>query len=209
MPRRTLLATALAAGALLAPAGAQAASPDVVISEVYGGGGNAGATLKNDFIELYNRGSVPVAVDSWTVQYASSSGSSWDSTVLAGSIASNAYYLVQEGAGAGGTVSLPTPNATGGIAMSATAGKVALSSNSTILSGTCPGGLVDFVGYGSSTNCWETSPAPTLSNTTADLRHCRPTGRARRLVQRDRERAARLRRSGGRPRRARSLARLR
>ena len=28
---------------------------DVVISEVYGGGGNAGATLTNDFIELYNR----------------------------------------------------------------------------------------------------------------------------------------------------------
>ena len=28
----------------------KAASANVVISEVYGGGGNAGATLKNDFI---------------------------------------------------------------------------------------------------------------------------------------------------------------
>ena len=27
---------------------------DVVISQVYGGGGNAGATLTNDFIELFN-----------------------------------------------------------------------------------------------------------------------------------------------------------
>ncbi len=28
----------------------------VVISQVYGGGGNSGATLKNDFIELFNAG---------------------------------------------------------------------------------------------------------------------------------------------------------
>ena len=28
----------------------------VVISQIYGGGGNAGASLKNDFIELFNRG---------------------------------------------------------------------------------------------------------------------------------------------------------
>ena len=32
----------------------------VVISQVYGGGGNSGATLKNDFIELFNRGAQPV-----------------------------------------------------------------------------------------------------------------------------------------------------
>src|SRR6185436_15543578 len=32
------------------------ALPNVVISQVYGGGGNAGATLKSDFIELYNAG---------------------------------------------------------------------------------------------------------------------------------------------------------
>jgi hypothetical protein len=165
-----LIVTAGISGAFVTARPVAAVSTTVVISQVYGGGGNIGATLKNDFIELYNRGSVPVAVDGWTVQYASTSGSSWASTVLSGSIASHAYYLVQEGAGAGGTVNLPTPNATGGIAMSATAGKVALRASSTVLSGTCPTGLVDFVGYGSSTNCSESSPAPTLSNTTADLR---------------------------------------
>ena len=45
-----------------------AISPDVVISQVYGGGGNTGATFTNDFIELYNRGSAPVDVTGWTVQ---------------------------------------------------------------------------------------------------------------------------------------------
>ncbi len=33
---------------------AHAVSTDVVISQVYGGGGNSGATYKNDFIELFN-----------------------------------------------------------------------------------------------------------------------------------------------------------
>ena len=35
--------------------------PDVNISQVYGGGGNAGATYKNDFIELYNPGAAAVS----------------------------------------------------------------------------------------------------------------------------------------------------
>ena len=37
---------------------ARAISPDIVISQVYGGGGNSGATLTNDFIELFNRGTL-------------------------------------------------------------------------------------------------------------------------------------------------------
>ena len=147
----------------------------VVISQVYGGGGNSGATYTNDFIELYNAGTGAVSLSGWSVQYGSSGGTSWtNKTDLTGSIAPGGYYLVQEGAGAGGTTALPTPNATGGIAMSGTAGKVALVSSTTALSGTgCPiaGNVVDFVGYGTTANCFEGSgrtPAP--SNTLAVLR---------------------------------------
>lgn len=147
----------------------QAVSADIVISQVYGGGGNSGATYKNDFIELYNRGSAAVNITGWTVQYASSAGSSWQKTTLNGTIDPGKYFLVQEAAGAAGTVSLPTPNAIGTIAMSATNGKVALANNSTTLTGTCPTGLVDFVGYGSA-NCSETSPTAALNNTNAALR---------------------------------------
>jgi predicted extracellular nuclease len=147
----------------------QAASPNIVISQVYGGGGNSGATYKNDFVELYNLGSSSVNVTGWTVQYASSTGSSWSKTVLSGTIQPGKYYLVQESAGAGGTVNLPTPDATGTINMSATTGKVALANNSTTLTGTCPTGLVDFVGFGTA-NCSETAPTPALTNTTAALR---------------------------------------
>ena len=107
---------------------AQAVSTGIVISQVYGGGGNAGATYKNDFIELYNLGSTAVTVTGWSVQYGSATGtSSWSGkTNLTGTIQPGNYYLIQEGAGAGGTTYLPTPDAVGTISMSATAAKVAL-----------------------------------------------------------------------------------
>ena len=152
---------------------AAALSSTIVISQVYGGGGNAGATLKNDFIELFNLGGAAVNVTGWSVQYGSATGTTWAATSLSGTIQPGQYYLVQEAAGAGGTVNLPTPDATGSIAMSATAAKVALVNTTTLLTGTgCPfsATVIDFVGYGATANCSETTPAPGLSNTTAALR---------------------------------------
>ena len=52
----------------------QAISPDIVISQVYGGGGNAGAVYTHDFIELFNRGTTTVSLAGWSVQYASATG---------------------------------------------------------------------------------------------------------------------------------------
>lgn len=153
---------------------ARAISPNIVISEVYGGGGNAGATYTNDFIQLFNRGTTAIVVDGWSVQYASSAGTSWQRTNLTGSIAPGQAYLIQEAQGAGGTTPLPAPDASGTILMSATAAKVALLNiNTTIASGTsCPSGatVVDLVGYGNATNCFEGSPIANLSNTTAAAR---------------------------------------
>lgn len=137
---------------------------DVVISQVYGGGGNSGATLKNDFIELFNRGTATVDLSGWSVQYMSATGgATWFVTPLAGSIGAGQYYLVQQAAGSGGSVSLPPPDATGSILMAAGAGKVALSSSAGALSGTCPSGasIVDLVGYGAA-SCFEGS-APTFA----------------------------------------------
>jgi predicted extracellular nuclease len=145
----------------------------VVISQVYGGGGNSGATLKNDFIELYNLGSTAVDLTGWSVQYGSSGGNTWNNrTNLSGTIQPGKYFLIQEAAGGGGTVDLPTPNVSGNINMSGTNGKVALVNSTTALSGACPSDItiVDFVGYGSA-NCSETSPTPSLSNSTAALRN--------------------------------------
>ena len=165
---------ALAASVL--GAGPLYAANNIAISQVYGGGGNSGATLTNDFIELFNRGSTPVSVNGWSVQYASSTGSSWSKTNLPNvTLSPGQYLLVQERAGAGGSVSLPTPDASGTIAMSASAGKVVLRSSTTVFpSGTvCPSGadVIDTVGYGPATNCFETAPtSPNLTDTTAALR---------------------------------------
>lgn len=151
---------------------AHAVSPDVVISQVYGAGGNSGATLRNDFIELFNRGSAAVDLSGWSVQYAPASASSWQRTNLSGIIQPGQHILVQEAQGAGGTVNLPAPDVTGTIAMGAGAGIVALANNTTTFASGCPTGaqnLVDLVGYGATT-CAETSPTPTLTSTTAALR---------------------------------------
>jgi hypothetical protein len=143
--------------------------PDIVINEIYGGGGNSGATFRNDYIELYNNSDVPVSLAGWSIQYASSSGSSWQKTDLSGTIPARGYYLIQQAAGTGGTAALPTPDAAGSIAMSATSGKVALVSNNILLSGACPvsAQIVDLVGFGTAT-CFEGSGTATApSNTTS------------------------------------------
>lgn len=183
--RRGSLSVLLILGILasLIVPGASAAVPDISstyaplandlrISQVYGGGGNSGATYTHDFIELFNAGTSAINLAGWSVQYASSTGTTWQVTNLSGSIGAGQYYLIQEAQGAGGTTPLPTPDAIGTIAMSATNGKVALANVTTALSGGCPLGatVIDFVGFGSA-NCFEGSAAaPVLSNTTAALR---------------------------------------
>jgi uncharacterized protein len=175
-PVSALCLLLLSAAFFIQTGSVKASSSGIVISQIYGGGGNAGATFKNDFIEIFNADGVTVNLNGWSVQYASAAGTTWQVTPLSGSLAPGQYFLVQEAQGAGGTTNLPAPNATGNIAMSATAGKVALVSSTVALSGGCPvgGALVDFAGYGTGSggaSCFEgTAAAPTLSNTTAGLR---------------------------------------
>jgi hypothetical protein len=130
------VATAVPAGAV---------STGVVVSQVYGGGGNSGAPWSNDYVELFNRGSALVDVSGWSVQYTSATGTGTFGsasnliTSLAGTIPPGGYLLVQEAGGATGSP-LPGPALTDPtpINMSATGGKVALASTTTPLG--CNGG---------------------------------------------------------------------
>ncbi len=169
---RTVAAGVVTALVVLCGAGVAQPSNHIVISQVYGGGGNSGATFTNDFIEVFNPTPTATSVAGYSVQYASSTGSTWQVTSLPSvTLQPGQYLLVQESQGAGGTTALPTPDASGNIAMSATAGKIALVSATTALSGTCPTtNVVDLVGFGTAANCSETAPTPTLANTTAALR---------------------------------------
>ena len=146
---------------------------DVVVSQVYGGGGNSGAPLRSDFIELFNAGTSVVSLTNWSVQYngATSTGA-WAVTPLSGNIAPGGYYLVQQAQGANASApALPTPDATGTSAMGSTGGKVALVPSTTAIAISCPvAGVIDLVGYGNA-NCFEgTATASATSNTTAALR---------------------------------------
>ena len=100
---------------------------NVLISQAYGGGGNSTAPFRNDFIEIFNNGETAVNLAGWSVQYAGATATTWSVTNLSSvSLAPGHYYLVQESSGGSTGANLPTPDATGSIAMAATAGKIAL-----------------------------------------------------------------------------------
>ena len=190
MPSLVSRITVVAVVALFAVGGAAALppngpSPSIVISQVYGGGGStsaaSGAVYNTDFIELFNRGATPQSVAGWSVQYASATGTgNFTATALpAVTIPAGGYLLVGEGTVAGAVgAPLPPTDASGAIAMSATAGKVALVQQATSLA--CNGSstpcsaaqtalILDLVGYGNA-NFSETAPAPTLAASTAAVR---------------------------------------
>ncbi|MFJ5718151.1 Ig-like domain-containing protein, partial [Neobacillus sp. NPDC093127] len=181
--KKPLLSMVLAVVLLLAtflPTGfinkAQAQIADhVVISQVYGGGGNAGAQYKYDFIELYNPTNQQVSLEGWSVQYAGATGTSWSVTKLSGTIKAHGYYLIQEASSGSTGLDLPTSDIlpVGNLNLSGTTGKVALFNKTTAATGSTPTGYIDFIGYGTTANAYEGSgAAPTLSNTTSA--HRRP-----------------------------------
>jgi Lamin Tail Domain len=175
---RIRLLVALAFAALLVAAPAAPASPaGIVVSQVYAGGGNSGASFANDYVELFNAGSASVTVDGWTVQYASAAGSTWQLTALSGSVAPGGRFLVQLASGGAVGAALPAPDATGTSNMAVSGGKVAVVTDSAALTcgasaGSCStvGSIADLVGYGSAADYEGASAAPALSSSTAAVR---------------------------------------
>ncbi|WP_235735060.1 ExeM/NucH family extracellular endonuclease [Nocardioides alcanivorans] len=175
-----LAVAALTAATLAAvPTTAQAApvaDSALVISEVYGGGGNSGAPLNQDFVELHNKGDVPIDLTGYSVQYKSAAGAVWTGRIdLSGTLAPGDYYLAAGATGANGGP-LPTPDVVNtGVNLSGTTGNVALSSSTTTL--TCvttacaaDPAVVDLVGFGGGDTFLGTAPAPAPSNSTSVAR---------------------------------------
>ena len=158
----TFAAGALAATGLVVAAGpAHAAGSTLVIDEVYGGGGNSGATYTHDFVELFNGTDAEIDLEAYRVEYYSASGNLGNTCRLSGSIAAGERFLIQQAQGTGGTTPLPTPDAVCGAAMSGTQGSVRLFD--------AAGGIVDTVGYGSAA-LFEGAPAQALTNATSASR---------------------------------------
>lgn len=156
-------------------------APNLVISQVYGGGGNASAPYTHDFIEIFNRGTTTVGLNGLSVQYASASGTgNFAGHALPNvALAPGQYFLVRESSSSSTGAALPAHDAAGAISLSATAGKLVLVNGSANLA--CNGGstpcsaaqlaqIIDLIGYGSANFYEGAAAAPTLSNTTAALR---------------------------------------
>jgi hypothetical protein len=186
---RSLVVAIIVAGLLMGfqTIPVQAVSMDLVISQVYGGGGNTGATYTNDFIEIFNRGTLPVSLTGLSLQYASATGTGLFGAATNSrtdlpsvSLLSGQYFLIQEFQGAGGTTPLPSPDFIDPtpINMSAIGAKLALIYTTVPLA--CNGGstpcspsqlalIIDLVGWGSA-NFYEGSPAPATNNLIALFR---------------------------------------
>jgi len=145
----------------------------IVISAIYGGGGNAGAKFKYDFIELFNPTSGDITLTNWAVQYGSATGTAkWASKkAITATIPSGHYFLIQLAGSATVGGNIPTPDSIGNINMSASNGKVALTSDTVPLTGAnvSGGSLVDLVGFGTG-NGFETKAAPAGSATKCIIR---------------------------------------
>lgn len=164
-PLISLLALAFAAPSLYAQG--------VVISQVYGGGGNSGTTFKNDFVELFNAGKTAQNLSTWSVQYASATGN-FNAPTKANignvTLEPGRYLLVKLAAGGGGTQDVPFDIDGGNINMSGTSGKVALvSSTDALVSNFTSPAIVDLVAFGSGAPA-EGSPITGVTATSAAIR---------------------------------------
>jgi len=147
---------------------------EVVMSQVYGGGGGTGATYKNQFVELFNPSGNAITMTNWSIQFGTSP-SVWTSNTFSGTIAAHSYFLIELSGGPTGAT-LPTPDYTGTLVMNKTNGIVALVANGNTISSISSGSvtsllatdnIVDFVGYGSGASYLSSDAAP--SGTSASL----------------------------------------
>ncbi|HEX7350214.1 ExeM/NucH family extracellular endonuclease [Brachybacterium sp.] len=169
------LGLSLAPG-LLPTAQAAAVTPgDLQINEVYGGGGNSGASFQNDFVELVNTSDADVSIDGWSLQYASKAGSFNNTLTLEGSVPAGGTFLIELASGNGNGDPLPDADLTGGINASGSGGVFALSDAEGKLA--CTGAtcaedpaVVDLVGWGGASTFSGEAPAPATTNATSVAR---------------------------------------
>ncbi len=149
---------------------------NLVISQLYGAGGNSGSLFNADYVEIHNRSAVDQSTAGYSIQYASATSTgNWSGKALlpTANIPAGGYYLIQMSAAGTNGSTLPTPDyiASPTIALSASNGRVALVTDTFTLAA-CPTttNISDLVGYGTSV-CSETSPVPALDTLHAGFRN--------------------------------------
>ena len=156
---------------------------NVIITEVYGGGGNSGTTYKTDFVELFNTTSANIDISGWSIQYYSAAGTGLCGNVFeipAGKIINAfSHFLIQGAAGGSGTMDIPTADATCILNFSGTGGKIILYNTNaaqtiditSISSITGNSSFMDYVPYGTATPIWGSALAATTNTTSASRKY--------------------------------------
>lgn len=169
----------------------QALSTTVVISQFYAFGGSTSggtAAYKNDYVELFNKSSSPVSIGGWSLQYGSTANNfSLLFPIPAGTtIPAGKYFLIKL-VGSTGGADLPTPDLDATMPEAGTAinlaqagGKIAIVNSLTpVACGAATSrcdladaatGIVDMVGYGTSSDYEGTAAAPVSTHTDAVFR---------------------------------------
>lgn len=160
----------------------------IVINEVYGGGGGSSAVYINDYVELINLGASTATLSNATLQYASASGVFNNYSALPSiTLAPGQKYLIEMVPGqpnANGAI-LPTADFQmvsntsfangntyqGGFSMAAGSAKVALANGAVQVTEPSNSHVVDFVGYGSANKFEGAGAAPTADATTSVTRN--------------------------------------
>jgi DNA/RNA endonuclease G (NUC1) len=159
-------------------------STTIVISQVYGGGGgtSSSAAYNADYVELKNISTSPQSLNGLALMYGSSTGNLGNNNNIVNlpntEIQPGQYYLVRMTPGTGAPDIPVAADFTGGLNMSATAGKVALTNGLVVnecgsTDNPCPlpnPKIIDLVSFGSANNAEGNAAVPTLDNTKGAVR---------------------------------------
>ncbi|MEI8086415.1 MAG: C10 family peptidase [Paludibacter sp.] len=157
---------------------------DVIISQVYGGGGNTGATYKSDFIELFNTTNSDINISGWNLYYlgATSSITTFKYEFPTNSIIKSGKYFALKGADGTGTQPAWNIDFDGSttLALGGTAGKLILLKSNAAFSLTATPTIeeiitnvdfADYVPYGTTAvPIWGSAMASNTASTTAAKR---------------------------------------
>lgn len=159
-------------------------STNVFITQVYGGGGNSGATYKSDFVELYNSSNDDINLGGYSLYYIGATSSSTtnkhefpaNTTIKAGK-----FFILKcaDGTGAQPAWNI-TFDGTSSLALGGTAGKLVLLNNSNAFTLSTPptieeivnnDSFVDYVAYGTTAiPVWGSAMTANLTSTTSARR---------------------------------------
>ncbi len=170
-----------------------AAAGDLVLSQIYASGGNPGSSYRNNYLEFFNRTNNTINFSGWRIYIGPATGSFNQSFSIVSSnginIAPHRYLLISFGPNSANGAEVASDFAMppdpivipGGPTIPpvniSPSGKVFItppSNDNSLLGQSCPlphAQIVDFVGYGTTTDCFEgTGPTATIGNITAALR---------------------------------------